>query len=182
MELRSCMNIFRGQLWFSLRTDGEGKKFLVSDRESIIETCVRLSWCVDHREWNDAVGLLAESVLLDYTSVDGGEPQHLTSAKLIQEVASLLSQFEATQHIQSGHLVTIENASAICTANVLSFLKLSNPHGSPLRSIGGTCRFELNRIAGAWKIHSWVFTQSWADGNHGIMALAAAAKTEAGRK
>lgn len=73
-------------------------------------------------------------------------------------------------------MVDIEGDSALCTANVLGFHKLSNRLGSPVRTIGGTYRFELHRTAGVWKIHSWTFTLSWADGNPGIMAIAEAAR------
>lgn len=156
------------------------KETMASDRESIVETCTRLSWHIDQREWDHVAALLAEPILVDYTSVNGGEPRNYTPTELTDGLASLLGQLDATQHVQSGHLVTIEGASAVCTANVLGFHKLSNPLGSPMRSIGGTYRFELNRTAGVWKIHSWTFTVSWADGNHGIMAIAEAA-TEAAK-
>jgi len=148
---------------------------MASDREAIVETCTRLSWHIDRREWNDVATLLAEPVLVDYTSVNGGEPRNYTPAEFTAGLASLLGQLDATQHIQSGHLVTIDGASAICTANVLGFHKLSNRLGSPMRSVGGAYRFELNRTTDVWKIHSWTFTLSWADGNPGIMVIAEAA-------
>lgn len=152
---------------------------MVSDREAVVETCTRLSWYIDRHEWSDVAALLADPVLVDYTSVNGGEPQSYTPAQFSEGLASFLGRLDATQHVQSGHLVKVEGDSAICTANVLGFHKLSNRLGSSMRSIGGTYRFELSRAAGVWKIHSWTFFLSWADGNHGIMAIAEAAIMEA---
>lgn len=150
-----------------------------TDQENVIETCVRLSWHVDHREWDRVAALLADSVLVDYTSVNGGEPGTYTPTEFTDGLASLLGQLDATQHVQSGHLASVEGDRAVCTANVLGFHKLANRLGSPMRTVGGTYRFELQRTSKGWQIDSWTFTLSWADGHPGIMAIAETAAARA---
>ena len=146
----------------------------MNDRDAIVDTCTRLSWYIDRGEWDKVVPLLSDPVLVDYTSVNGGEPESYHPSDLVVGLAAHLDAMDATQHVQANHLVRVDGESAVCTANVLGFHRLSNPFGSPMRVIGGIYRFELDRTVDRWTIRSWTFDLSWADGNQGIMALAAA--------
>lgn len=147
-----------------------------SDRDEVVETCVRLSWHIDHREWKQAAALLVDRVRVDYTSVNGGEPETYGPDEFTAGLSSVLTRLDSTQHVQAGHLVDVDGHRAVCTTNVLGFHRLANPHGAPMRTVGGTYRFELIHTADGWKISDWTFTLSWADGNTGIMAVAEAAR------
>lgn len=151
----------------------------MSERETIIDICMRLSWHVDRQEWEALAELLADPVTVDYTSVNGGSPETYTPRELVEGMSALLGQLDATQHVQANHLVTVNGNTAVCTANVLGFHKLANPLGSAMRTIGGYYRFELEEGTGGWKIRHWQFNLSWADGNHGIMAIVEENRTTA---
>ncbi|GAA2322489.1 nuclear transport factor 2 family protein [Nonomuraea roseoviolacea subsp. roseoviolacea] len=143
------------------------------DRLAIIETCTRMAWHADQREWDRLAGIFADSVTLDYTSLNGGEPAVLTPAQIVGAWSGLLGAFDATQHLITNHLVTVDGATAVCTASFQATHRLTDPFGSQLWTLGGTYRFDLVRSDGAWKIGAVVMTATWADGNRNLMSLAA---------
>lgn len=53
---------------------------------------------VDCRDWDAVVGLLADKVSVDYTSVFGGEPETVSGPELVTRWKGLLPGFDATQH------------------------------------------------------------------------------------
>ncbi|GAA3201236.1 nuclear transport factor 2 family protein [Nonomuraea roseoviolacea] len=66
------------------------------DRLAIIETCTRMAWHADQREWDRLAGIFADSVTLDYTSLNGGEPAVLTPAQIVGAWSGLLGAFDTT--------------------------------------------------------------------------------------
>lgn len=51
------------------------------DQLMIIETCTRMAWHADRREWDLVAGVFADRVVLDYTSLNGGEPVQPSSPR-----------------------------------------------------------------------------------------------------
>lgn len=149
---------------------------LVEDRVAIVEVCTRMAWHTDQREWDRLAEVFAERVRLDYTSLHGGEPADLTLAQIVEAWSSLLSGFDATQHLIANHLVTVEGDTAVCTASFQATHRLTNPFGSPLWTLGGTYRVDLIRTDNGWRIGGLVMTVAWADGNKDLLTLAAAKK------
>ncbi|MFI9555112.1 nuclear transport factor 2 family protein [Nonomuraea endophytica] len=143
------------------------------DRLAIVEICTRMAWHTDQREWDRLAEVFADSVTLDYTSLNGGEPAVLTPEQIVGAWSGLLGAFDATQHLVTNHLVTVDDDTAVCTASFQATHRLANPYGSPLWTLGGTYRFDLVRSGGAWKISGVVMTATWADGNKDLLALAA---------
>ncbi|MEU5876531.1 nuclear transport factor 2 family protein [Spirillospora sp. NPDC047279] len=156
------------------------------DRLAIVETCTRMAWHADRREWDELAGIFADPVTLDYTSLNGGEPAELAPDQVVAAWSATLGAFDATQHLITNHLVTVEGDSAVCTASFQATHRLANPHGGPLWTLGGTYRFDLVRAsaesgAGSgeeWKINAVVMTAIWADGNEDLPSLAAAKAAE----
>jgi hypothetical protein len=149
---------------------------LLEDRLDIIETCTRMGWHADRREWEQLKGIFAEKVTLDYTSLNGGEPAELTPGQIVGAWKEVLGSLDATQHLIAGHLVRVDGDAAVCTANFQATHRLANPFGSPLWTLGGTYRFDLVRTGGGWRISGVVMEATWADGNKDLMSLAAAAQ------
>lgn len=142
-------------------------------RNDIIETCTRMMWSVDTREWAALPGLLGDTVVHDFTSIYGGESQVLTAAEVTGMWSKLIGAFDATQHLLGNHLVTVEAERAELTASFQSTHRLANPYGSPQWTLYGTYRFGLARTATGWKIDKIVMTAGWGEGNKEILALAA---------
>ncbi|MBV8932870.1 MAG: nuclear transport factor 2 family protein [Kutzneria sp.] len=148
----------------------------VGDRLEVIETCTRMAWHADQREWDLLRGVFADTVRLDYTSLNGGEPATLTAEQVVSAWSGLLGAFDATQHLVTNHLVTIDGDSAVCTASFQATHRLANPFGSPLWTLGGTYRVDLVRAETGWRISGVVMTATWADGNKDLMSIAAGAQ------
>ncbi|MFI6517542.1 nuclear transport factor 2 family protein [Spirillospora sp. NPDC050679] len=149
---------------------------LLEDRLDIIDTCTRMGWHADRREWDLLKEVFAEPVTLDYTSLNGGEPVELSPAQIAGAWQGVLGNFEATQHLIAGHLVTVLGDTAVCTANFQAAHRLANPFGSPLWTLGGTYRWTLARTGDGWRITAVVMTATWAEGNKDLMTLAAGAR------
>ncbi|WP_067812746.1 nuclear transport factor 2 family protein [Actinomadura kijaniata] len=144
------------------------------DRQAVVEACTRMAWHADQREWEALKAVFADEVRLDYTSLNGGEPAVLSPELIVDAWSRVLGGFDATQHLVTNHLVTLDGDAAVCTASFQATHRLADPFGAPLWTLGGTYRFDLVRVGGAWRISGVVMTAAWADGNKELMALAAA--------
>ncbi|MFI6792976.1 nuclear transport factor 2 family protein [Nonomuraea sp. NPDC050383] len=142
-------------------------------RIEVVETCTRMAVHADRREWTLLRGLFAEKVLLDYTSLNGGDPIQLTPQEIVDAWSATLGGFDATQHLIANHLVRIDGVHAVCTASFQATHRLATPHGAPLWTLGGDYRWELARTGGRWLINSVVMTATWGDGNKDLPAQAA---------
>ncbi|TDD81156.1 nuclear transport factor 2 family protein [Actinomadura darangshiensis] len=146
---------------------------LSENRIEIVETCTRMVVHADRREWTLLCGLFADKVLLDYTSLNGGEPVRLTPQEIVDAWAATLGGFDATQHLIANHLVHIKGVRAVCTASFQATHRLATPHGAPLWTLGGDYRWDLTRTGGRWLIASVTMTATWGDGNKELPVLAA---------
>ncbi|GAA3701180.1 nuclear transport factor 2 family protein [Nonomuraea antimicrobica] len=139
------------------------------DRLDVIDTCTRLAWHADQREWDRLGSVFADEVTLDYTSLNGGEPATLTPAQIVAAWQSVLGGFAATQHLLGNHLVAIDGDTAVCTASFQATHRKAEPYGGSLWTLGGTYRFDLVRTGDGWRITGVVMTATWGDGNRGLM-------------
>lgn len=145
----------------------------MDDHCAIIDTCDRMGWYSDRREWDRAAALFANKVLLDYTSLLGGEPTAVTPAELVASWAAVLGGYDSSQHLMTNHIVAIDGRTATCTASYQATHLLVNPLGSPLWRVGGIYRFHLARSGDGWRIDELAMEILWAEGNKNIVDLAA---------
>ena len=143
-----------------------------ADRLAVIETCTRMAWHADQREWDALRDVFTDEVRLDYTSLQGGEPATVSRDQLVESWAGLLGQLQATQHLLTNHLVTVSEDTASCTAAFQATHLLPNAHGDPIWTLGGSYRFELVRNGPTWRISAVTMAATWASGNQQIMSLA----------
>ncbi|WP_280253483.1 nuclear transport factor 2 family protein [Nocardia abscessus] len=139
------------------------------DRLDVIDTCTRMAWHADHREWDKLATIFTDQVRLDYTSLNGGAPVTLTPSQIVAAWQETLGTFAATQHLLSNHLVTIDGDEAVCTASFQATHRGSEALGASLWTLGGTYRFDLIRSGGDWRISGVVMTAVWGDGNRGLL-------------
>lgn len=139
----------------------------------VVETCTQMAVHADRREWALLRGLFAETVLLDYTSLNGGDPVQLTPHEIVEAWSATLGRFDATQHLIANHLVRADADRAACTASFQATHRLAAPHGAPLWTLGGDYRWELTRTGGRWLITTVVMTATWGDGNKDLPVQAA---------
>ncbi|WP_067466463.1 nuclear transport factor 2 family protein [Nocardia amamiensis] len=139
------------------------------DRFDVIDTCTRMAWHTDHREWDALEQVFAEQVTLDYTSLNGGEPVVLAPAQIVGAWRDTLGGFASTQHLLANHLVTIDGDTAVCTASFQATHRKADAFGASLWTLGGSYRFDLVRNDGTWRIRGVVMTALWGEGNRGLL-------------
>lgn len=146
-----------------------------TDRDLVIDTTTRVAWYADQRRWDDIIDLFADHVVLDYTSLTGGEPATVTPADIAGSWKAALGGLDATQHLVSNHLVDVNDdaTTAVATAQFVATHLLANSQGGPIWTLGGHYRWTLRQVAGAWRIDSMTMTATWASGNQQIMTVAA---------
>lgn len=139
------------------------------DRLDVIDTCTRMAWHTDHREWDELADVFADQVRLDYTSLNGGEPVTLTPAQIAAVWQHTLGGLNATQHLLGNHLVTVNGDTAVCTASFQATHRKPGAFGASLWTLGGSYRFDLVRSGDGWRISGVVMTALWGDGNRGLL-------------
>jgi 3-phenylpropionate/cinnamic acid dioxygenase small subunit len=134
---------------------------IMERRLDVIDTCTRMAWHADQREWDELAEVFAEQVALDYTSLNGGEPATLTPAQIVDGWRTGLGVYTATQHLLTNHLVALDGDSAVCTA---AFQATHRKSDDSLWTLGGTYRFDLVRTSEGWRITGVVMSAVWSDG------------------
>ncbi|MFF0202283.1 nuclear transport factor 2 family protein [Streptomyces sp. NPDC005017] len=131
------------------------------DRFDVIDTCTRMAWHADRREWGLLPGVFADKVTLDYTSLDGGEPVTLAPGQIAEGWRDALGVYTATHHLLTNHLVTLDGDTAVCTA---AFQASHRKPDTSVWTLHGTYRFDLARTGAGWRITAVVMTALWSDG------------------
>ncbi|MEU0060145.1 nuclear transport factor 2 family protein [Streptomyces sp. NPDC006334] len=131
------------------------------ERLDVIDTCNRMAWHADQREWGALAGVFADEVTLDYTSLNGGRPVTLAPAEIVEGWRTGLGAYTATQHLLGNHLVAVDGDGAVCTA---TFQATHRKTDDSLWTLGGTYRFTLARTGDGWRITGVVMTAVWSDG------------------
>jgi hypothetical protein len=147
---------------------------LLADRFEILELTSDMGLLVDARKWDSLEQLFIDPVNVDYTSLNGGEPQTIAPAELITGWRQVLDHLEATQHLIAGQVIVLDGDHATCAANVQGTHVLTNPSGGPIWTIGGRYDFGLKRTPDGWRIRALTLSVRWATGNQHIMQLAGA--------
>jgi SnoaL-like domain len=141
----------------------------MSDRDEIVELTSNLGLLVDARHWDAVQGLFWETVDVDYTSLNGGEPASMPPADLVGGWREMLERLQATQHLIAGQVVRVDGDEATAAANVTATHVRPNASGGPHWVVGGRYDFGLRRTDGGWRISALTLTVAWATGNQQIM-------------
>lgn len=151
----------------------------LADRLAITDAVTRMGWLLDRRDWDAFRDLFTEHVYTDYTALWGGEPQEATVDELLSTERQgswrrTMDGLDSTQHLITNILVELAGDEARATANVVGVHRLTNPHGSPLWTVGGTYDLRLSRTDGGWRIRAITQHLTWVEGNQQVLFRAAA--------
>lgn len=140
--------------------------------QQITETISRLFIAVDQSNWDELKDIFNSSVLLDYTSMAGGEPATLSAEQIINSWKGLLPGFDATHHQLGNFIVNSGNkmASVFCYGTATHFLK--NETGNNIWTVVGSYDFELIEQNVAWKVTQMKFNFKFMDGNSDLPTIA----------
>ena len=100
--------------------------------------------------------LYADEVLVDYTSLSGGEPELKSPQALMSEWAGVLPGFERTRHAISNIEVNVTGSRATATADVIADHYVAGLYWQ----VAGDYRYELVRMGERWRIVAATFNLS----------------------
>lgn len=142
------------------------------DKLQLLEAVNRFFMAVDNRDWEQVKTAMHPTILLDYTSMAGGEPATLTPEQITDSWKKLLPGFDATHHQLGNYIVETadEKANVLCYGTAAHYLK--NDSGNHLWTVAGTYAIELSLLSGIWKIEALKFNLRYMDGNMDLPALA----------
>lgn len=138
------------------------------DTQQIIAIVNDLFISVDNRDWEKVKIIFNDIVLLDYTSMAGGEPANLSSIQIIDSWKGILPGFDKTHHQLGNYLVEIDQlfAKAFCYGTATHYL--SNESKNNIWTVVGSYDFELKSIRNSWRITKMKFNLKYIDGNNDL--------------
>jgi SnoaL-like domain len=148
----------------------------IADRLEIIEVCTRVHWCYDHQDWDGLDFLFADAVSMPTLAQAGSAgfdldrylDGYLFSRDELKRALSTVAAGLMTQHLITGHQVTLGGDAAVCLAhsvNVHLASQLASGSGGGLVAHGNDYRFDLLRTADGWRIRGWVPRIRWGYGD-----------------
>jgi hypothetical protein len=141
----------------------------ISDRLEIQDTVHRLVLGFDRRDWHTIEHLFADTVVLDYTAMLGGEVRTRTAEETTQYYRDQLDPLDATMHAATTLLVELDGDSATASVNILTWLRREAAHDGPMWSNGATGEIQLTRTTDRWRIARITVRPTWAVGNIGVL-------------
>ena len=138
------------------------------EKDAVITTLNRLFRSVDDKDWKQAEVCLAPHVLLDVTSLAGGEPENTTGAAIVDGWREGLGHLEAIHHQAGNYEVEVHGEAATATCYGIAYHYLPNPSGENTRVFVGTYNFHLEKTGGRWRIDRFTFNLKFIDGNQNL--------------
>ena len=135
----------------------------------IIRTIARLFRHADQHDWEQLAEVFADEVILDYTSLAGGEPARLSPAEIVAGWPPGFEAIDAHQHLVANHLVEVGVEAATATATFIA----THQNDGETWTLGGDYAFELARTDD-WRITAMTMTATWQTGDETLMARATA--------
>lgn len=140
----------------------------MTDRDELTELASNLGLLVDVRDWPALEALFCETVDVDYTSLNGGEPQEIPPPDLVGGWKANLSPLRATQHLIANHVVALNGDEAHVAANVTA-THVSAAEADEHWVVGGRYDIRARRTDAGWKLAALTLTVKWQTGSQQIM-------------
>lgn len=123
---------------------------------------------VDRAAYDLAEMAFAEEVVIDYTSLWGGEPATMTPEALMEAWRGIVPGFDATWHELGPVTVTVEGDTAQATAFVDGRHWIEDQLWRPV----GTYHWDVALIDGDWRVTRMVFDMTEEIGDRALAAEA----------
>ena len=150
----------------------------IADENAIRDLVIAFSNAMDARDEAGFRASFADEVDLAIPPL-GGDAVPLSGMvsgdDYARGVISLLTGFDATQHVSSNHHVTVDGDEGrlVCYTHATHYL----PHdgGHPWLTIGARYDIVAKRLPGqGWRISWFRWHEQWAEGNAGLWEIATA--------
>ena len=137
------------------------------------DALIDLVHAIDRLDWPGVRAVFADRLTLDYTSLNGGEPEDLAADELVARWQGLLPGFEATSHLLGPVRVHGDRLEA----HVRAYHRIADAEGGPLWRVAG---HYVATLDGDGRITVFRLETHFQDGNLDLPAVAQA-RVEAGR-
>jgi hypothetical protein len=144
------------------------------DRAAVIDTVNRVAMSADLRDWDAVRACMADTVLVDYTSLVGGTPAEVPADQLIDGWRATLPGFDATQHLLGNHQVTLRGDEADCLAHFQAQHRIGTGAQARIWELDGTYRHSLLRQPAGWRIRAVTMRWTFERGERALLAEATA--------
>lgn len=136
--------------------------------KEIIKTVGQIFNSTDAREWDKVAQSFAQEVLLDYTSLAGGQPVKLTPEQIVGSWKTVLPGFDKTRHMIGHFEVKMEDKQA----KVTHFGTANHYLNGQTWTVIGNYEEELTLIDDTWRVSAMKFNLEFIDGNTDLPRLA----------
>ena len=116
------------------------------EEKNVVETVNRLFVSTDNRDWEGVKACFADKVVLDMTSMVGGEPNKLTPQQIADAWAQGLKGLKAIHHQAGNYDVSLKADKAKVFCYGIAFHYLPNPTGQNSRTFVGSYNFHLAKV------------------------------------
>jgi hypothetical protein len=144
----------------------------IEDKIQIEETCKKLVWAIDRRDWNLALLQFSEEVTIDYVELFGGAAETISAGTIITRWSGFLPKLKATQHTLSNFLISEIDEGALCYSYVDGFHFLPNDKGEDFWNVKGYYTQKLKKEKGRWVIYYMKLSPVYQSGNLQLLAIA----------
>lgn len=138
------------------------------DTAQITTVVSSIPLAVDLAAYDLAEAAFADTIIIDYTSLWGGEPSTMTPAELMTAWRGIVPGFDTTFHELANVTVTVSGDTAIATADVDGRHWIGDQLWRPI----GTYHWDLVQDDGTWKVTRMVFNMTQEIGSRDLAALA----------
>lgn len=145
---------------------------MLSDRWDIVDVVNGIFIHTDNRDWQAVIDSFADEVLLDYTSMTGGEPVRLSPEAIVTGWQGVLPGFQVTHHTISNHQVTINGDQADCFSYGTAVHLLPQDSGQNTWTVIGTYNHHLTKTVRGWRVDTMRFNLKIVEGNTDLPRLA----------
>jgi SnoaL-like domain len=146
----------------------------MDDRFDVVNRVAALGLYVDQLRWNDLLALFTSKVVVDYTSLFGGEARQMTREDLITDWQAFVPGFTRTQHLIGAVHVTFTERFAYAEAPVLASHVVKDPAlaGNETWLVGGRYEMQIEKHSGEWCVRALNLAGAWAEGNLDLPRIA----------
>lgn len=123
---------------------------------------------VDRAAYDLAEAAFAPEIIIDYTSLWGGEPATMTPAELMTAWRGIVPGFDATWHELGPVTVEIDGISATASASVDGRHWIADALWRPI----GNYHWDVAQIDGEWRVTRMVFDMTQEIGDRALAAEA----------
>lgn len=156
----------------TLSVQSQKSKNMEQAKNEIKRVVTQLFVATDNRDWDRVETSFGAQVLLDYTSMAGGEPAALTPDQITTNWKTILPGFDHTHHALSNFSVDLGENEATVThyGNAAHFIDLKG--AEDVWTVVGTYDHHLVKTASGWKVDKMKFNLKYMDGNMDLPRIA----------